>query len=171
MAGIPVDDGVLVDKHPATSVPDIFAADDIARWPDRYSGGRIRVEHWVMAERSQLMGHCQSYIAVPLFWTEHFDLSASRDGLVRFENGFWRSRRGARHGCLDEEARLRNRRRPAQRRLAIDGDALASPIRGATPMPTTTISASSRVPSSSREAPSFTWSTFRPTFRSTPWSR
>jgi apoptosis-inducing factor 3 len=95
MAGIPVDDGVLVDKHPATSVPDIFAADDIARWPDRYSGGRIRVEHWVMAERSQLMGHCQSYIAVPLFWTEHFDLSASRDGLVRFENGFWRSRRGS----------------------------------------------------------------------------
>src|ERR1700751_3086194 len=69
-------DGVSVDEHLATSVPDIFAADDIARWPDRYSGGRIRVEHWVMAERSQLMGHCHSYIAVPLFWTEHFDLSA-----------------------------------------------------------------------------------------------
>src|ERR1700758_5798017 len=69
-------DGVSVDEHLATSVLDIFTAGDIARWPDRYSGGRIRVEHWVMAQRQaqvaalNMMGHCQSYIAVPFFWTE-----------------------------------------------------------------------------------------------------
>jgi NADPH-dependent 2,4-dienoyl-CoA reductase/sulfur reductase-like enzyme/nitrite reductase/ring-hydroxylating ferredoxin subunit len=111
-AGIAVDDGVLVDEYLATSAPDIFAAGDIARWLDRYSGGRIRVEHWVVAERQgqlaalNMMGHRQSYVAVPFFWTKHFDLSiryighatswdelnvegdlSRRDGLVRFVKG------------------------------------------------------------------------------------
>jgi hypothetical protein len=108
-AGVASADGVLVDEHLATSVPDIFAAGDIASWPDRYSGSRVRVEHWVVAERQgqvaalNMMGHRQSYDAVPFFWTKHFDLSiryvghaeswdeltvegdlAGRDGLVRF---------------------------------------------------------------------------------------
>ena len=81
-----------VDDHLATSVPDIFTAGDIARWPDRYSGGRIRVEHWVMAERQaqvaalNMMGHCQSYIAVPFFWTERLS-SIGR----KFSNDFARA--------------------------------------------------------------------------------
>ena len=81
-----------VDEHLATSVPDIFTAGDIARWPDRYSGGRIRVEHWVMAERQaqvaalNMMGHCQSYIAVPFFWTERLS-SIGR----KFSNDFSRA--------------------------------------------------------------------------------
>ena len=85
-------DGVSVDEHLATSVPDIFTAGDIARWPDRYSGGRIRVEHWVMAERQaqvaalNMMGHCQSYIAVPFFWTERLS-SIGR----KFSNDFSRA--------------------------------------------------------------------------------
>jgi NADH dehydrogenase FAD-containing subunit len=83
---------VSVDEHLATSVPDIFTAGDIARWPDRYSGGRIRVEHWVMAERQaqvaalNMMGHCQSYIAVPFFWTERLS-SIGR----KFSNDFSRA--------------------------------------------------------------------------------
>jgi hypothetical protein len=92
---------VSVDEHLATSVPDIFTAGDIARWPDRYSGGRIRVEHRVMAERQaqvaalNMMGHCQSYIAVPFFWTERLS-SIGRKFSNDFSRAWARTRTAAR---------------------------------------------------------------------------
>ena len=77
-AGAQVDNGVLVDERCRTSLPDVFAAGDVANHLHPLFG-RLRVEHWnngnqhgAAAGRS-LLGRGGPYDYVHTFWSDQYE--------------------------------------------------------------------------------------------------
>jgi 3-phenylpropionate/trans-cinnamate dioxygenase ferredoxin reductase subunit len=88
-AGLPVDNGIVVDQHLETSTPGVFAAGDVANaWHPHY-GRRIRVEHWANALNQGLTagrnaaGRRETYDRLPYFFSDQYDLGMEYVGFAQ----------------------------------------------------------------------------------------
>jgi NADPH-dependent 2,4-dienoyl-CoA reductase/sulfur reductase-like enzyme len=85
-AGLLVDNGIVVDEMLRTNVPGVYAAGDVARYPEPVSGERARIEHWVVAERQgqavarNMLGVGKPFCDAPFFWSQHYDITISYVG-------------------------------------------------------------------------------------------
>jgi NADPH-dependent 2,4-dienoyl-CoA reductase/sulfur reductase-like enzyme/nitrite reductase/ring-hydroxylating ferredoxin subunit len=143
-AGLVLHHGILVDRFLETSIRGIFAAGDVANWPDPGTGALVRFEHWVLAERQgqtaarNMLGRLEPFEAIPFFWTQHYDVRVNYTGhavtwdrleiLNRLPAGQWEQRYysgervtavatiGRNRSCLEAELALEQR--PAVKRPA-----------------------------------------------------
>ncbi len=75
------EDGGLTADNTLRIAEDVYAAGDIAAFPETYSGQTTRIEHWRVALQhgraaaANMLGAAQDFTGVPYFWTRHFDES------------------------------------------------------------------------------------------------
>ncbi|WP_327098882.1 FAD-dependent oxidoreductase [Nocardia vinacea] len=99
-SGVRVDNGVICDEYLRTSVPDVYAAGDVARWRNSLFGREMRLEHWTsaaeqgaIAARNALGEHpLSAYTTVPYFWSDWYDsriqfVGVPDEGEVRVVSG------------------------------------------------------------------------------------
>jgi len=87
-AGLAVENGIVVDEHLRTSVPDIYAAGDVAAFTNEALGGRRRVEHEDNANTMgriagrNMTGAALPYDHIPYFYSDLFDLGYEAVGAL-----------------------------------------------------------------------------------------
>jgi 3-phenylpropionate/trans-cinnamate dioxygenase ferredoxin reductase subunit len=88
-AGLAVDDGILVDASLRTSVPDVYAAGDVANAMHPFYGRRVRVEHWANALNQgpaaarNMLGREEPYERIPYFFSDQYEVGMEYTGLAR----------------------------------------------------------------------------------------
>ena len=90
-AGLAVEDGIIIDRHCATSDPAIWAAGDCTRFPGPH--GPVRLENWRHAQEQGLVagrnaaGGEATYDVAPSFWSEQYDLYVQGAGWPPLQAG------------------------------------------------------------------------------------
>jgi 3-phenylpropionate/trans-cinnamate dioxygenase ferredoxin reductase subunit len=88
-ARLAIGDGILVDEHLRASVPDVFAAGDVAGAQHPFYRQRIRVEHWANALRQgpvaarNMLGAGEAYDGLPYFFSDQYDVGMEYSGFAR----------------------------------------------------------------------------------------
>lgn len=92
-AGARVDDGILTDAALHTSLPDVWAAGDVARWENLALGTHVRVEHWAnaldggFAAGRSMAGADVTYDPLPFFFSDQYDAGMEYAGYVAKDAG------------------------------------------------------------------------------------
>jgi NADPH-dependent 2,4-dienoyl-CoA reductase/sulfur reductase-like enzyme len=90
-SGIALDRGVLCDATLATSAPGVYAAGDVARWPNPVFGEPMRLENWTSAAEQgavaavNAVGHGEPrpFATVPYFWSDWYGQRIQFVGVAR----------------------------------------------------------------------------------------
>jgi 3-phenylpropionate/trans-cinnamate dioxygenase ferredoxin reductase subunit len=88
MAGLPIDNGIVVDRRLRTADPDVFAAGDVAAVEHPLFGARVRVEHWANALNAgpvaarAMLDQDVVWDQLPYFFTDQYDLGMEYAGWV-----------------------------------------------------------------------------------------
>lgn len=87
-SGIELDNGIVTDEYCRSSLPDVYAAGDVASWWSKRYGRRMRVEHFdnagnqAVAAAKVMLGQDHPYDPVPYFWSDQYDISLQVAGMT-----------------------------------------------------------------------------------------
>ncbi|MET0222181.1 MAG: FAD-dependent oxidoreductase [Tardiphaga sp.] len=87
-AGLAINNGIDVDAHGQTSVPNIYAAGDVSNHHNVFAGRRVRLEavqnatDQGKAAGAAIAGQPEPYEAVPRFWSDQYDAKLQIVGLA-----------------------------------------------------------------------------------------
>lgn len=81
-SGLTLDDGVVCDETLWAGAPGVYAAGDVARWPNALFGEPMRLEHWTSAAEQGAVAAANAigepklgarpYVTVPYFWSDWY---------------------------------------------------------------------------------------------------
>jgi NADPH-dependent 2,4-dienoyl-CoA reductase/sulfur reductase-like enzyme len=87
-SGLSLGNGVECDEY-CQAAPDVYAAGDVANWPNARYGTRMRLEHrtnageqGTAAARNLLLGNTEPFTPVPYFWSDQFDVKIQAHGYL-----------------------------------------------------------------------------------------
>ena len=87
VAGLEIENGVVVDEFGRTTDPRIFAAGDVTSHFNPLLGRRVRLESWQNAQNQaiavarNILGAAKPYSEVPWFWSDQFDWNLQIAGM------------------------------------------------------------------------------------------
>jgi len=85
-SGVALENGVLTDELCRASMPDVFAAGDVANWWHPTWQERLRLEHYDnavnqgTAAAKSMLGEGEPYAPIPYFWSDQYDLNLQYRG-------------------------------------------------------------------------------------------